>query len=128
MGIINLVTTFATVLLISTAAFLIGGALIDESRHTVGGLSIAGLSIALGIVALAGLPSSAIKECRSHHRIFSDIRLGFRIRCQNVVARLTSNVEHLDPQTMNGRTRSKLKQSSRKSCASKGGSQYFTPE
>jgi hypothetical protein len=63
MGIINLVATFATVLLISTAAFLIGGALIDESRKQLTGLSIAGLSIVLGIVALAGL--SLISYLRS---------------------------------------------------------------
>jgi len=42
MGIINLVAIFASVLLPSTAALLIGGALIDESRKQLRGLSIAG--------------------------------------------------------------------------------------
>ncbi len=63
MGVIHLAVTFASALLISTAALLIGGALIDESRKQLGGLSIAGLSIVLGIITLAGL--SLISYLRS---------------------------------------------------------------
>jgi hypothetical protein len=63
MGVINLAVTFASALLLSTAALLIGGALIDESRKQVGGRSIAGLSIVLGIITLAGL--SLISYLRS---------------------------------------------------------------
>jgi len=50
MGVINLVATFAFALLVSTGILLIGGALIDASHRRLGGLSIV-----LGIVALAGL-------------------------------------------------------------------------
>jgi hypothetical membrane protein len=50
MGVIVLVATFANVLLVSTAILIIGGALIDASHKRLGGLSIA-----LGIVALAGM-------------------------------------------------------------------------
>ncbi len=55
MGIIHGAVTFVALLLISAAAILVGGALIDESRKQLGGRSIAGLSIVLGIIALAGL-------------------------------------------------------------------------
>ncbi len=52
MGVISymLVALFAVLLLIPTAIFLIAGALIDASHKQLGGLSIA-----LGIIALAGL-------------------------------------------------------------------------
>jgi len=48
-GVMMLVAMFASLLLISTAALLIGGAVIDVSHKWLGGLSIV-----LGIVALAG--------------------------------------------------------------------------
>ncbi len=52
MGVISymLLAMFASILLLPTAVFLIGGALIDASHKRLGGLSIA-----LGVIALAGL-------------------------------------------------------------------------
>lgn len=50
MVIVHLVATFAAILLIATATLLIGGATVDASHKKVGGLSIA-----LGIITLAGL-------------------------------------------------------------------------
>ena len=54
MGLIHWVPGVAPVLLFPTAMLLIGGALLDRSRNQLGRLSIAGLTIALGIIALAG--------------------------------------------------------------------------
>jgi hypothetical membrane protein len=53
MGLIHWVPGVAPVVLFPAAMLLIGGALIDRSRSEAGSLSIAGLAIALAIIALA---------------------------------------------------------------------------
>lgn len=93
MVIIHIAVSFVAVLLISTAALLIGGALIDKSRKQLGGLSIAGLSIVLGIIALAGL--SLLSYLRSVAVIITFLALSIwtLVFGKNVVAHITSIVE-----------------------------------
>ena len=103
MGVISymLVAMFASLLLVCTAAFLIGGALVDAAHKR-----LEGLSIALGIITLRGLPESATYGGYTGHHIFSNKHLGDSIQRQNGVARLTSSRINVISKRLNGLTRS----------------------
>jgi len=68
MGVIMFVASYAFALLISTTILLIGGAVIDVSQKRLGGLSIV-----LGIVALAGL--SFISYLRGTAQVISFVAI-----------------------------------------------------
>jgi hypothetical protein len=67
-----IVSMFTSLLLLSTAAFLIGGAVIDAAHKRLGGLSIA-----LGIITLAG--TSLISYLRGTAQVIAFGAIAVRI-------------------------------------------------